>query len=155
MRRLAILAAAVLVVVMVIAAACSGGDDGRDDGGDVVADLTQSVEVGGVTVEATWLAEGADAPDADLSAYPAEDFIALDVTLDTHSGDLTSIDMAQAAEMTGGGPAVEPAAWVSVSDDSHHREGVLVFPRSGVSAPAVLTLDVSGETVTLAWQEAP
>ncbi len=158
MRRLAAITTIVLLVAALAAAACSGGGGDDDTGGSgesPAADLTQSAEAGGVMVEATWLAEGAEAPDADLSAYPAAAFIAIDIGLDTHSGDLKSIDMAKAAELAGGGATSAPEAWVSVKDDSHHRSGVLMFPRQGISAPVELTLDINGETVVLTWQEAP
>jgi len=118
--------------------------------------LTQSAEAGGVTVEATWLtADDAGNVDADLSGYPPERFDLFHVKLDTHSGDLSSIDMEQAARLTEGGRAETPDAWLSIDEDSHHREGVLVFAREASEGGVTLSVDIGGQTVTLAWQTQP
>ena len=156
MRRIAFAGVAVLAL---IAAACSSGDAGKPDPADstgVSAVLTQSAEAGGVTVEATWLTgDNADRVKADLTSYPLTQFVVLDIKLDTHSGDLESINMEQAAGLEQAGTASPPQAWLSVADDSHHREGVLVFRRELKSGPVTLAIDLGGKQVELLWQTQP
>ena len=153
MWRLAFVAAVALG-----GAACSSGGGSRETGAGPTdaAPVTQSVEVDGVTVEVTWLTLGDVVEvDADLSAYPPDRFALLDVKLDTHSGDLMSIDMEQAATLKQGETQLQPEAWMSVSDDSHHREGVLVFPRRLDDGPVELTIQMDDEELVVLWEATP
>lgn len=156
MRRIALAGVAALAL---IAAACSSGDAGESNPADspgVSAVLTQSAAAGGVTVEATWLTgDNVDRVKADLASYPFTQFVVLDIKLDTHSGDLASVNMEQAAGLEQAGTASQPQAWVSVSDDSHHREGVLVFRRELKDGPVTLAIDLGGKRVELLWGTQP
>ena len=119
-------------------------------------ELSRTGEAGGVTVEATWLTESAlSEVDADLSRYPLDDFVLLEVKLDTHSGDLNEIDMEREPALRQGGAELSPQAWVSVSDDAHHREGVLVFAREMKDGPLELALGIGDKEVALLWEAAP
>ena len=152
----------VLALAGLAAAACSSGGDG--DGEDAAentdtapgAELTQTAEAGGITVDATWLtAENAGEVDADLGAYPGDRFIAIGIAFTTHSGDLGEIDMEEAASLQVGENQATPEAWVTVSDDSHHREGVLVFARSVEEGPAHLFVEVGEDSLTFVWESVP
>ena len=127
-----------LTVAVALAVACGGGGGGGDRATPTPgADLTRSVEAGGVTVDGTWLvAESVGEADADLSAYP-------------------QIDMEQASGLKQGDQAAAPVAWVSLSDDSHHRGGVLVFKRTEADGPVELTVDLGDEEVSLRWESPP
>ena len=48
-----------------------------------------------------------------------------------------------------------PEAWVSRSNDSHHRAGVLVFPRSLGAGPVELAIALGDEGVVLSWDAVP
>ena len=153
LRRLAF--AAAIGVAAVLALACSSGGDGgtADSTAPDSEDLTRGAEAGGVTVEATWLTEAtADGADADLSGYPPDEYVLIELTLDTHSGDLNEIDLQREAALKQDGTALEPETWLSLSDDSHHRGGVLVFPRSFEEGEAELTVSIEGEDVALVWE---
>ena len=50
---------------------------------------------------------------------------------------------------------MRPEAWISLSDDSHHRGGVLVFKRTEADGPVELTLDLGDEEVSLRWESPP
>ena len=135
-----------------LAVACSpGGDTGtaREDG------AVRNAEGAGISVTATWLASGEGVEGADLSSFPPNRFIALEIVLDTHSGDLGSIDIAAVTELRQKGRAVQPTKWLDVKDDSHHREGVLVFPRDLGDGPVELVVSLAGEPLSLRWDEAP
>ena len=157
LRRLAF--AAAVGVAAVLALACSSGGDGRPAGTaapDAGEDLTRSAEAGGVTVEATWLTEATvGAVDADLTAYPPGKYVLIELKLDTHSGDLNEIDLQREAALKQDGMILEPETWLSLSDDSHHREGVLVFPRSFKEGEVELTVPIKDEDVGLLWEAAP
>ena len=81
---------------------------------------------GGITVKATWVVPGSpEASTAQLDRY-----LALKLTLDTHSGDLTRYDLTKVSVLRDDkGKESSPAAWENVSNDSHHREGLLKFPK--------------------------
>ena len=157
LRRLAFAAAA--GVEAVLAMACSSGGDGRPAGTaapDAGEDLTRSEEAGGVTVEATWLTKAtAGEVDADLTAYPSDEYVLIELKLDTHSGDLNEIDLERKAALKEDGATLEPETWLSLSDDSHYREGLLVFPRSFKEGEVELTVPIKDEHVGLLWEAAP
>jgi len=161
MLRVAALALTVaLAVAVALVVACGGGGG---DGGDADratptagADLTRTAEAGGITVDGTWLvAEGLGEVDADLSAYPLNRFVLIEIAFTTHSGDLNKVDMEQAATLSEGGADIRPEAWISLSDDSHHRGGVLVFKRTEADGPAELTVDLADSEVALVWEVIP
>lgn len=136
-----------------VAAACSSTGDSEPQAG---IDLKQQGELGGITVEATWLTEQTlgDA-EADVSSYPLDDFVLFAVGLDTHSGDLGEIDLKEASLLRQSGQELAPEAWLSTSDDSHHRAGVLVFPRRLENGPVELALDHEEHQLALRWEGAP
>jgi len=143
-----------LSLVLALAAACGGGNDRATP--TPGADLTRSAEAGGITVEGTWLvAEGVGEVDADLSAYPLEGFVLVKIAFTTHSGDLNKVDMEQAATLNGDGADMRPEAWIGLSDDSHHRAGVLAFDRTETDGPVELTVDLGDEKVALVWEVIP
>lgn len=50
------------------------------------------------------------------------------VSLDTHSVDLKNIDLAGSATLrSAGGVELKPMAWRGLSENSHHRSGLLLF----------------------------
>jgi len=145
------------VVLAVVALACGGGGGGDDRATPTAGeDLTRSVEAGGITVEGTWLvADSLGEVDADLSAYPLDKFVLVEIAFTTHSGDLNKVDMEQAATLGEGGADIRPEAWIGLSDDSHHRAGVLVFERTEAGGPVELTVDLGDEEVALVWEVIP
>jgi len=147
-----------LVLALVVACGGGGGDGGGDDRASPTAgaDLTRSVEAGGVTVDGTWLVtESVGEVDAELSAYPLDGFVLVEIAFTTHSGDLGKVDMKQAATLSGDGADIRPEAWISLSDDSHHRAGVLAFKRTEADGPVELTVDLGDEEVSLVWKSPP
>ena len=153
-------AALALSAALALAVACGGG--GGEVGGEDRAtptageDLTRSAEAGAITVEGTWLvADSLVDVDADLSAYPLDGFVLIEISFTTHSGDLNKVDMEQAATLSEGGADIRPEAWISLSDDSHHRGGVLVFKRTEADGPAELTVDLADSEVALVWEVIP
>ena len=157
MRVAALALTVVLAVAVALAVACSG-DGGADDRATPTPgeDLTRSAEAGAITVEGTWLvADSLVDVDADLSAYPLDGFVLIEISFTTHSGDLNKVDMEQAVTFSEGGADIRPEAWVSLSDDSHHRGGVLVFERTETDGPVELTVDLGDEKVALLWEVIP
>jgi hypothetical protein len=147
----------VMLGVGLIALACSSGaEPGADTEPSRGEDLTRTSEADGVAVAARWLTEAAvQDQDADLSQYPLNAFVLFALELDTHSGDLNEIDLQNAATLRQGQAEESAEAWVSDSDDSHHRAGVLVFPRSPEDGAAELRLSIGDDAVVLAWERPP
>ena len=156
MKRLAFVA---VVLATLLAAACSKGfSSGPGEGGGPTRDpgLTRRAEAGGVAVEGTWLtAKELGGLDADVAAFRLDEFVLVKIQFTTHSGDLNQIDMKQAAVLRQGVADEQPAGWISLSDDSHHRAGVLVFSRRLEGGPAELTIDLGDEELALLWETAP
>ena len=158
MRVAALALTVVLAVAVALAVACGGGGGGGDDRATPTAgaDLTRTAEAGGITVDGTWLtADSLGEVDADLSAYPLDGFVLVEIAFTTHSGDLNKVDMEEASGLKQGDQAAAPIAWVSLSDDSHHREGVLAFERTEAGGPVELTVDLGDEEVSLRWESPP
>jgi hypothetical protein len=138
-RWLAIL---LLAAVGVLAATACGGDDdvATTDTEDQVK-LTQSDNQGGVEIDVTWVTpETLGKLDSEEArGYGLDDYVLLEVQFTTHSGDLSRLDMTALSAIRVAGQQYAPQAWESISDDSHHRQGVLVFARKasdGVSLDA-------------------
>jgi hypothetical protein len=122
-------------------------------------EATQVNEASAIAIEATWvtaehLAEmGADS----LATYPLEEYVLVHLAFTTHSGDLSQYDLAQLSSLRINGAEAPVEAWVSLSDDAHHREGVLVFARPTASGLAELVLrDIGGEPQRVfRWETVP
>jgi hypothetical protein len=133
-RWLAIL---LLAAVGVLAAAACGGDDGDGPAAQATATgtqsgapkLTQSDSQGGVGIDVTWVTpETLDKLDSEQArGYGLDDYVLLEVEFTTHSGDLSGLDMTGLSAIRVGGQEYAPQAWESISDNPHHRAGVLVF----------------------------
>jgi len=144
---------ALALSLTVLALACSSGGAAKPNS---TGDLSRTGEAGGVTVEATWLTEdGLGAVDADLAQYPLNEFVLFKVGLDTHSGDLGKLDLKSTASLKQSGADVQAEAWVDLSNDSHHRSGVLVFRRTQTEGPVELTVNLGDDEVTLRWETPP
>lgn len=146
-----------LAALVLIASACSSGSQpstGDAENGSSEGDLSQSASAGGIDVKATWQASGA-ASDVDLTQYPDDRFLFLEVKLDTHSGDLMSIDLPAAVEFRQGDKRFEPSGWIAAKDDAHHREGLLVVPREFAEGSVKLVLQLGDDSLSLEWGSAP
>ncbi len=156
MNRLAFVT---VLVATLLAAACSKGFSSTPDatGGPVEGpELTRTAEAGGVAVEGTWLTDKEwDGLDADVAAFRLDEFVLVKIQFTTHSGDLNRIDMEQAAILRQGEAAEQPKGWISLDDDSHHRSGVLVFPRSLEVGQVELTIDIGDDELALLWERVP
>lgn len=91
---------------------------------------------GGVTVEASLASTDFLA----AKRAPADKWGFL-VSFDTHSVDLTTVDiLGRASLRRADGRVLKPAAWHPLSEDSHHRSGLLLFPADGAGG-SPLTAD--------------
>jgi len=88
---------------------------------------------GGVEIEVTY-----GGPQA--ARYEPDRYTVFIVAMTTHSGDLTRYDMVKVSELRAGGRTFQPLRWVSTSDDSHHRSGVLIFPKVASGQPIELVI---------------
>jgi len=127
-------------VGVLAAAACSGGDDegATQTGGPIK--LIQSDSQGGVQIDVTWVTpDTLGKLDSEKArSYGLDDYVLLEVKFTTHSGDLSRLDLTGLSAIRVGGQEYAPQAWESISDDSHHRAGVLVFVKK---APDGASLD--------------
>ena len=147
-----------LAAFALIALACSSGGEsttGDDSDNTTQAGLSQTASAGGIDVKATWQAPDAVSDGVDLKEYPANSFLFLEVSLDTHSGDLMSIDFPDAAEFRQGNARFEATDWVSVNDDAHHRKGLLVVAREFEEGPVELALQLGDDSLSLTWDSIP
>ena len=88
---------------------------------------------GGVTVEASL----ASAEFLAAKGQPADKWGFL-VSLDTHSVDLTGIDLVSRVSLRdGNGRVLKPVAWRPLSEDSHHRSGLLLFQAEAAGTPSL------------------
>lgn len=117
---------------------------------------------GGVKVMGAMLTPGAIEQDptlADMAALlDAESEIGLMVVFETHSGDLSQLDLVALSTLSAPDGEHKAARWEPEDDSEHHRSGMLVFNRDGLDLAAAtgdlaLTMrDVAGVPVrTLTW----
>jgi len=151
MLKRVFLALALSLTVLALACSSGGGAEPKS-----TAALSRTGEAGGVSVEATWLTEDdLGAVDADLAQYSLNEFVLFKVGLDTHSGDLSKLDLKSTASLKQSGADVQAEAWVNLTNDSHHRSGVLVFPRDLQEGRVELALTVKSDELVLAWETPP
>jgi hypothetical protein len=143
-----------LAITALVAAACSSGG-GSTSGSPKDQDSTRTASANGIEVQANWLTQEAASQDFDLTDYPADRFLYLEVKLDTHSGDLKSIELPGSAELRQGDRQFEPEAWVASNDDAHHREGLLVVAREFEEGPVELVLQLGDDILSLRWDTVP
>lgn len=105
-------------------AAAAQGADGR---------VQRDAGEGGVEIEVTL-----GGPRA--AKYETDRYTVFLVAFTTHSGDLSGYDLVVLSELRAGGKTLKAVRWVSISDDSHHRAGALVFPQVDESRPLELTI---------------
>lgn len=157
-RWLALIGVAGLALV---GAACAAGADGG--GGDAVAEgLTRTADGGGVEVEATWVTAEQLRADGELATaageYDVASYVIVQLAFTTHSGDLNQYDVrAQSALMADGGSPQAALDWRPLSDDPHHREGLLIFARpQGAGAVEVVLRDLADVPQrSFRWAPAP
>lgn len=85
---------------------------------------------GGVTTEAIWVTPEHLAEMGNNAALPEDlsGLVLVHLTLDTHSADLAGYDLLGLTTLMGREKAVTPLQWVTISESSHHKEGILAFP---------------------------
>jgi len=88
---------------------------------------------GGVDIEVTW-----GGPQA--APFEPDRYTVFLVALNTHSVDLSVYDMVRISELRIGGMTLRPLRWVDISDNSHHRRGVLIFPKIPSGQPVELVI---------------
>ncbi len=85
---------------------------------------------GGVTTQAVWVTPEHRAELEAKASLPIDlgDVVLVHLSLDTHSVDLAGYDLLGQTSLMGRERTVAPVRWVSISESSHHREGILAFP---------------------------
>ncbi|KKM10252.1 hypothetical protein SY88_14380 [Clostridiales bacterium PH28_bin88] len=115
-------------------------------------------EAGGVELDVLWLApEYVKAKGNPYSQFNPEQDTAFRIAMTTHSGDLLQYDLAKLATLRVGNKEIAATSWVYTNRDSHHPEGVLVFPGSaGATGSSSITLVIKGlgnaQEVSLNWE---
>ncbi len=124
--------------------------------------VAQDSGEGGVKVMGVVLTSGAIEQDPTLSDMAAlvdpETEIGIMVLFETHSGDLSQLDLVALSTLSAPDGDHKAVRWETESDSGHHRSGLLVFERRGLdlaSGTGDLTLtmrDVAGVPArTVTW----
>ena len=120
---------------LVVAATPAKPATGTSGAGPAPSSSAKAKDAGaaGVTVEASL----ATAEFLASKGQPADKWGFL-VTVDTHSVDLTAIDIvARASLRDANGRVLKPIGWRPLSEDSHHRSGLLLFQGGAAGQPAL------------------
>lgn len=132
---------ALAVLAGVAALGCSGAASGGPALATPVATLSRSDDgLGGVAVEAVWVSAEhlVEMGDTVPRAFSTGNYVLLHLKLDTHSVNLVGYDLPRLAALEDtAGRSIAAAEWVSIKEDSHHREGLLAFPGESNEAWAV------------------
>src|SRR5574341_1227621 len=85
---------------------------------------------GGVEIEVTYATpEYVGSVNTDAAKYEPDSYAVFLVAMNTHSVDLSGYDLVKISQLRAGGETHAALRWISTSDDSHHRAGVLLFPQ--------------------------
>jgi len=152
-----------LIMLLAVAAACTGKTAVAPSDSDTgAASATQKDNgAGSVTLEVTWAMPDHIAEDEKLRAvadkHAGEDVVILHVTMNTHSVNLSKYDLGKVSTLEAGGDSEPAVESVSISDDEHHAETVLVFRRPAKTSTATLIVrDIGGVPErTLRWSPPP
>jgi hypothetical protein len=89
-----------------------------------------------------------------MKGYRPDRYALFLVQLDSHSVDVSGYRLAQLSRLTGGGRNLSPLRWEETVAGTHHRAGVLVFPRVNPPLPAGLVIrGIAGVSArTFRWQ---
>jgi hypothetical protein len=120
-------------------------------------DLTRTGAAGNVALTASLLAPSSVAADPALAetqrSLEAANELGIALSLNTHSGDLSAIDLVAAGTLRTPAGERRPLRWQPTSDDGHHRSGVLVFESTGIDLQGtgdlvLIVRDVGGSPAT-------
>lgn len=108
-----------------------------------------AVEIEVIYVTPEYLRSGG----AEAARYEPQKYSVFLVSMNTHSVDLSPYDIVAISELRAGGQTLRPLRWISTSDDSHHRAGVLIFPKVDLAQPVeFLIKTIAGVPVrTFRW----
>ncbi len=110
---------------------------------------------GGVEVEVLYVTPEylRTSNDRALQKYEPDRNTVFVVAMNTHTVDLSGYDMLKISELVAGGKRYAPVRWQSSSDSSHHRSGVLIFPKAQPPFPVELLIKaIAGVPVrTFRW----
>lgn len=96
------------------------------------------VEIEVIYVTADYLRTARDAQA--VQRYQPDRYAVFLVTMNTHSIDLLAYDMVKVSELKVSGKTYTPLRWESTSDNTHHRSGVLIFPKIDPPLPVELVI---------------
>ena len=139
-RRIVVLGVVALSLAFLAACAPLGssiptGTSGQTPTKAPTKSLTKSDNgQGGVGLEVTWATKeyfATRGQAAKAGAYDLDKDLVFLVTFETHSGDVTNYDLLKLAKLRDdAGNTRQPKVWDPISNDAHHRSGMLIFPRS-------------------------
>jgi len=138
-KRTAILAIVAALSLILVGACVLGGPSIPTGGQGPTRAATRSLTKsdsgqGGVRLEVTWATKDYFATRGQVAkagAYDLDEDLVFLVTFEAHSGDVTRYDLLKLAKLRDdSGDSRQPKAWDPISNDAHHRSGMLIFSRS-------------------------
>lgn len=115
-------------------------------GGEAPADLSAWVRrasQAGVEVEVLFATPEyfkARGDEAGMKRYRPDENLVFFIRMDTHSGDLSVFDIRRISFLrTNQGREIGALRWEAIGEGSHHRSGVLVFPKADPQGRQIVT----------------
>lgn len=97
---------------------------------------------GGVSIEVTFMAPAyfqAFSNPSEAQKYELQKYLVFRISLDTHSIDLSKYDMRKITFLRDDkGYLYSAVLWIPQSDDSHHRAGIITFPRGDPQGNSII-----------------
>jgi hypothetical protein len=75
-----------------------------------------------------------------MKPYMPDRYALFLIQLDSHSVDVSGYNLVQLGRLTGGRATRAPLRWVETAAGTHHRTGLLMFPRISPRLPATMVL---------------
>lgn len=126
------------ILILVLGAIAQGAQAPTD-----LSALVKRASQAGVEVEVIFATPEyfkARGDEAGLKRYRPDENLVFFIWMNTHSGDLTLFDMRRISTLrTDQGREIEALRWEAISNNPHHRSGVLIFPQVDSQGKRIVT----------------
>lgn len=112
----------------------------------------KSTSTDGVGIEVLRVAS-TDTDIYDMAKVDIEKYDVFQISLTTHSGDLTSLPLDQNTYIIeSNGKKVKPVKWIIQSNDSHHPSFLAIFPKQEVEQVILEIGELNDEPIQFSWE---
>ncbi|WP_394237387.1 beta-propeller fold lactonase family protein [Niallia oryzisoli] len=112
----------------------------------------KSTSINGIGIDVLRIAS-TDSKVYEQAKVDLDKYDAFQISLTTHSGDLTSLPLDQNTYLiVNNGEKVKPVEWIVQSNDSHHPSFLVIFPKQEAGQVTLEIGELSDDPIQLSWE---